>query len=419
MISSNFIEKIGSEKKDEIQDAILYIINSNENYDVEELDLLISIIEPHLQSPFMMVRSSSLTAINKLIAIKKANKNIPMAGSKLNQIPPEHSNKKAEPQIITTVLSPKNFASLELIKKGREEADNLIKDFSSMHFKEEILPIDSSNFAALVKDMVFWGVTMLGITPLFIVTLTDIQAQMTLFALFFALVWGVIFKLYILRDHSSWKLPLFSLFFTGIAGIWLLLFIYKHALPEGYLELSRSKNFLASLAGFVFQVGLWEELLKALPLLILLFWKRASLNPNQLITMGVFSGLGFAAFENLHYGERAIVSSYALTSLYGAEGLASGVQNAMILVMLRAVSLVFCHGVWSGIVGYFVAAAMVRQRRLIAFILLGLGISSILHGVYNWFAEIQPTVAAAIAGLSFCLFYGYLSKFKSMVKNLS
>ena len=123
--------------------------------------------------------------------------------------------------------------------------------------------------------------------------------------------------------------------------------------------------------------------------------------------------MGFAAFENLHYGENAIGSAYTKTINYGVEGLVSGVQNAMVLVMLRSLSLVFCHAVFSGIVVFFITTALIRKEKKGALIVIGFATVSILHGVYDWLAGLQPTLAALLAGFSFALFYGYLMKLKN------
>ncbi|MEK7258019.1 MAG: PrsW family glutamic-type intramembrane protease, partial [Bacteroidota bacterium] len=236
------------------------------------------------------------------------------------------------------------------------------------------------------------------------------------FALFFAFVWGVIFKKFILNDPGTWRLPVASLFFTGVVGIWLLLFIYRWIMPNFYLQMADSQNPVVSLFGFIFQVGLWEEIIKAVPVFIALSWFKNQLKPLTFVTIGVFSGLGFAAFENLHYGETAINSAYNLTRTYDVEGLVSGVQNAMVMVMLRSVSLVFWHAVFSGIVAYFITTAYIRREKMGALIFLGIAAAAFLHGLYDWLAGIQPTLAALLAGFSFALFYGYLSKLRNAMQ---
>ncbi|MBK9109583.1 MAG: PrsW family intramembrane metalloprotease [Saprospiraceae bacterium] len=305
-----------------------------------------------------------------------------------------------------------NESFQNIIEKSSKQAQTLLKDLQQIPLKQEIIPIDQTNIHLLLKDFIFWAVSFLGIIPLLIITVNHVSTQLTMFALFFAFVWGVIFKKFIIKDHTSNRLPIASLFFTGIIGIWLLLFVYRF-LPNFYLDAADNPNLLISLIGYVLQVGICEELIKSIPIFVALRWFRKDLNELSLITIGVFSGLGFAAFENLHYGDNAIGNTYAKTLDYGVSGLVSGVQNAMVLVMLRSLSLVFCHAVFSGIVAYFISIANIRGTQQSALIFIGFATAAILHGVYDWLAGIQPTLAALLAGFSFALFYGYLMKLKN------
>jgi RsiW-degrading membrane proteinase PrsW (M82 family) len=137
------------------------------------------------------------------------------------------------------------------------------------------------------------------------------------------------------------------------------------------------------------------------------------------VLVGVFSGLGFAAFENVQYGDMSVETSYALANEYGVSGLVGGVQSAMVVAMLRSVSLVFCHALWSGIVGYFLAVAAVSGKRWAALYLVGVGTAAVLHGLYNWLQEIQQTLAAGIVVISFVLFYAYLWKLRTLLPALA
>jgi RsiW-degrading membrane proteinase PrsW (M82 family) len=293
---------------------------------------------------------------------------------------------------------------------AKERASAFLEDLLSLNFREEIVPIDEKNFGKLVRNSVFWGVTLLGVVPLLIGTIDSLQYQLVGFALFFAVLWGVIFRSFIVRDSSSWLGLLASMFATGIAGIYVLLKLYVNVFPAAYLKLSESETGFVRLLGFVFQVGVCEELCKAAPVIVYLFWKRGQAVASTAILIGVFSGLGFAAFENMDYGDKSTVKSFLLAREYGAEGLVSGVRSAMINVMLRSVSLVFCHAVWSGIMAYFLAMGSITGRRRGALFLVGLLTASVLHGLYDWLCSVQATFAAGVAAASFMLFYAYLSK---------
>ena len=201
-----------------------------------------------------------------------------------------------------------------------------------------------------------------------------------MFALFFAALWGVIFKHFVVKNEGSWKLPVASLFFTGLVGLNLLLLIYNY-LPKSYVEMPSSKDLFISLLGYVVQVGVCEELTKFLPALIYVLWRRSQADPFTIVLLGIFSGLGFAAFENLGYAQKAIFNAMGLTLAAGAEGFVTGVQGAMIQAMARSLSCVFTHAVWAGIFAYFFAAAFVAGRRWIALLVVGLLVSAVLHGV--------------------------------------
>lgn len=260
----------------------------------------------------------------------------------------------------------------------------------------------------VLGEFTFWIIAFVAVVPLLITTVNGIDAQLTLFALFFALLWGLILKKYVINDDQNWKHPLAVLLFTGVVGIPLLLFAYKHLLPDFYLRWPDHANPVVSLFGFILQVGLCEELLKLLPVLLVIGLTRGRKTPLQVVTLGVFSGLGFAAFENLSYGDRMVNDAYALTLDYGTQGLVAGVERAVINSMLRAISLVLCHAVFSGIAAYFLAQGQRLGRRREALAIAGLSIAATLHGLYDWLAGIQMTIGALVIGFSFALFFLYV-----------
>ncbi len=325
-------------------------------------------------------------------------------------VPPPLPGGKSIVTDVSAVLENAERIAVNILDAAPQHAIATFRDLKEMDWKAEILPIDSSNLNDLMKSGVFWSSVLLGVTPLFIVTLQEADAQLTVFALFFAALWGVLFHKFIMKADSGLKWTAGALFFTGVIGINLLLLAYTFIIPDFFLNLVNSDIATVRLFGFVFQVGICEELCKLLPVLIYAVFKFRSVNPVTMIEVGVFSGLGFAAFENVSYGHDFVLNTYVQTMQYGEAGLAAGVHTAMVATMLRSLSLVFCHAVWSGIFAYFVSTVAVTRRRIIVLFFLGLAVSSVLHGIYNWFVGVQPTVAALLAGFSFALFYGYLSK---------
>ena len=292
---------------------------------------------------------------------------------------------------------------------NRQETDQIINDLKSIKFREEIIPIDKTNISILKKDFVFWAVAMLGITPLFLISISDRQFQLSAFAIFFAIIWGVIFKKFVVENTDRWQLPLRSALFTGIVGINILGFIYK-IIPPFY----NSKNEIVSLFGYLLFVGPLEELCKIVPVIIYIFWKRSSANAFTIIIIGIFSGLGFAAFENISY-YNAMVEISKLSTNWSGDINGEITATAMIVMMLRSISLVFCHATWSGIFAYFLALGHVTKKRRVALFIVGLSVSALIHGMYDWFCGIEIILGAIVVGFSFILFYAYKTKLRLLI----
>lgn len=296
-----------------------------------------------------------------------------------------------------------------LMRKGR--AVGVLDDIRNMDFKAEILPLSHHTVALLRNDFVFWSVTLLGVVPLLLGTLTETESQLTGMCLFFAAIWGVVFKKFVVEDEGSWGPPIAALLFSGLIGIPVLLLVYR-VMPDFFLNLHANPNKLLSLLGYIFQVGGCEELCKVVPVAAYILWQRRAARPLTIILVGVFSGMGFAAFENLSYAGRSVVETLRLVNLAGVAGLQEGVLSAMVTVLLRCMSCVFGHAMYSGIFAYFLALGWVTQRRVRALAVVGLAVAATVHGLYDWFWGVQPTLPALITAVGFVLFYAYLTKLR-------
>ncbi len=205
----------------------------------------------------------------------------------------------------------------------------------------------------------------MGVVPLFIATLNDQQHQLTAFALFFAFLWGTVFKYFVVRKSGNWIVCIAAMF-AGVVVTILLLLVYATLFPKFVLSLVDSQFAVVRLLAYVFQVGVCEETSKVIPVIIYLVWMKKKAAPRTTVLIGVFSGLGFAAIENMGYGYAFVDTSLALTQQYGAEGLEAGVRLAMLKILLRSLSLVFCHGLWTGIVAYFLAVGNLTGKKRVA-----------------------------------------------------
>lgn len=294
------------------------------------------------------------------------------------------------------------------LQNAREHAERALRRFSEIDYRRDVFP-NVACIQSICQESSFFCVLGLGIVPLLIGTLSRQDYQLTMFALFFAVLWGLVFRHTVVRSLEPWKWVIGSLLFTGLVGIPGLQAAYRYLLPSAYLELAESEHAFVSLFGFIVQVGLCEELCKAVPVLAYIIFHRNRLNLQTALLVGVYSGLGFAAFENVMYSQVSaeIAANNVITDA------AAGVKGAIITVLLRSLSLVFWHAVWAGIVAYFAIGAATAVKGDVTMFIVGVALAATLHGVYDWLTSIQLTFATLVVGVSYPLFYGYVSKLGS------
>ena len=147
----------------------------------------------------------------------------------------------------------------------------------------------------------------------------------------------------------------------------ILLFLPQQQIPEDHL----------SLLAFCFLViGLLEEISKYLAVYYLMY-KNPEFDeqPMDGLLYGVTAGLGFAALENFFYAANF--------------GLATGA--------VRAVVTSLAHASFSGIMGYNLGLARLLPSKSVYFIVKGLVLAVLLHGLYDFvfLSRILPWITTA------------------------
>lgn len=222
-------------------------------------------------------------------------------------------------------------------------------------------------------------------------------------ALYFSGLWGVFFYYLFKTPQVETRFAVLAFFATGIVSIPVLLLI-QNIPPWTYLyALVESPSFLAKLAGFVFAVGVHEELCKAAILFVLVSRPGQLLIPQTVVFYGMMSGLGFGIYEGVNY--QMTVNRQA------------GVDEAYFLNIARLTSLPFLHAVWTGIAGYFISFAALHAGKRYGLWLLAICIPATLHGVYNTFG--WGVIGLGSAALGVVLLTTYLANAARMQKQLA
>ena len=138
--------------------------------------------------------------------------------------------------------------------------------------------------------------------------------------------------------------------------------------------------------GFVV-AGCSEELCKLL-FLYWAIWKSQEFNEYfDGIVYGCFVALGFACFENLGY-------------VLGQESF----SEAMVTGSVRALLSVPGHFLFGVILGYFLSMAKFHPEKRGGYIILGLLLAMVAHGLFDWLLMVTDYLSTGLTILVYALF---------------
>lgn len=259
----------------------------------------------------------------------------------------------------------KNKVKVKIHNKG-----NLLSQINKIG-KEVIIPEKIFNRKKLFNDNRFLILTLVGLSPIILMKFTFFS-YFTFYsiALYFSIVWGLFYFYLFKTKQVNFKITVLIFFLTQV---FILLLIILQKIPgiSHIYSLTESESIIEKLIGYIFGVGLFEELIKSLPIYFIARYSKEPLIPQTLVFYGLISGTGFGASEGVLY-QIGMNSELDYSSSF-------------FMNIARLTSLPFLHSVWTGISGYFISFANLYPRFRISLFILGLGIPSILHGTYNVF----------------------------------
>lgn len=189
----------------------------------------------------------------------------------------------------------------------------------------------------------------------------------------FALLWASYFFDYLQPARRFWLKGI--LFMIGAAVILPIAVALVGALPPFNGATSRVGLLdYRSLGESILEVGLVEELVKALPLILYIYFARRQpklLFPGaqDAVFMGVLVGLGFSIAEGVRLANQGIMYFSGTTMLF------------------RVISGPVLHACWTGITAYWLDVASRKPATKGVFIGLGaILLTGTLHGIYNSYA---------------------------------
>ena len=195
-----------------------------------------------------------------------------------------------------------------------------------------------------------------------------------------------------------------KIFIWGMASILPIIFIVIFFFE--FLE--NIKNIVVlSIILLAIYVLFWatiEEILKYLVVRYNVLRNSELDEPVDIMLYMIIAGLGFAALENI-------------LLLFGFHPLLT-LPEITFLAFLRFISATIGHALWSGLIGYYMALSFFEPKKRKKLLFFGIGIASLLHGLYNFaILGIGGILGALIViAILIGLFIFILSAFKKVKK---
>lgn len=275
---------------------------------------------------------------------------------------------KSEPNSITTIsqLLKKKGVSVRIKHSGNIFSQ--IKDIG----RELIIPDDLFSKNEWLKDKRLLILAIIGLSPAFLIRFISIPfLTFYAIALYFSVIWGLFFY-YLFKTNQVKTSSTILIFFLSQVFVFVLFYLVR--LPSWpiisfFYSLTESTIWLARLVGYTFGVGFCEELVKAIPLFIILSRAKEPMIPQTMVFYGLISGIAFGVFEGVQY------QTTINTQL--------GYSDAFFMNISRLTSLPFLHAIWAGTAGYFIAFAGLYPKYRISLFFLAIFIPAVIHGMYD------------------------------------
>jgi RsiW-degrading membrane proteinase PrsW (M82 family) len=283
----------------------------------------------------------------------------------------------------------------------------------------QLFPIFSSGLNLSQKAYLLPG----AITVTFVVALFMAIDRPLLFNLLLATLLAIGAYFWIYRLCGKRK-PVILLVATAIVMMLLLqspvlqLFIwfFRGVLPG---NLAAPSSSLYRPIQMFFGAGLMEELLKVLPLVLVLSLTQTLkpaaksrwgiVEPLDGILLGAASAIGFTLLETLGQYVPAIVQDTQLQA-----GLELSQLRGLQLLIPRLLGAISGHMAYSGYFGYFIGLAMLRPSHRWSILAIGYLTAAILHALWNTMGGVSPLLLASVGMISYACLTAAIVKARSL-----
>jgi RsiW-degrading membrane proteinase PrsW (M82 family) len=214
--------------------------------------------------------------------------------------------------------------------------------------------------------------SLIGLTPVLLSRLA-FTSFLTFYsiALYFSMIWGLFF-FYLFKTPQVKTKTAIGLFFMLQLFVFIVWDILN--LPSWYginqlYAYTKTNSFILRLTGYIFGVGVIEETVKAIPLLLILRNAKEPYIPLSLVFYGLMSGIAFGVFEGVQYQM--------------TENIKLDYSTAFFMNIARLTILPFLHAIWTGIAGYFIVSANMYHKYRFVLYFMAIFVPAVIHGLYD------------------------------------
>lgn len=258
-----------------------------------------------------------------------------------------------------------------------------------------------------VQMFLFFGLFPLGLLHIYRDQESLVQTA-GWYSLYFALVWTIILRFCMRPQPVPGTLTAKVIGFTIVPGLFIATALSVLAVQIPLIEegMTAPSAMPARLLAWTVGVGIPEEATKFLAVFLFVRAWLPKCNATTCAFVGCVGGLTFGAAEAAVYSLMyAIGASSELFSSLGLDF--SRVYGGYINIQLtRFITLPLLHAVWTGVTAYFLGLSALSPATRGTLVLIGIIISSVLHGFYDALSE--GWWGFAVAAVSLLLFVSYI-----------
>ena len=286
--------------------------------------------------------------------------------------------------------------------------ESLTRD-SSKFFRTKPKPPrrkSGSHLLLVLRSRFYWGILLFAIVPILLETIgvNVVSGMLVYFSLFWFFIFRSLVKTTPLR--RSIFADIFAYIFTAVIGTAVAFYVENFWVSLGAGPLLQSSIPTVAVPAFVVVVGLTEEFAKQIVVLVAVLFVRIRhlrIKPFEFMMMGISSGLGFSAVENVSYVQKGLIN----------EVVHHTVGIGLVTALSRALYTPFLHAIFAGIAAYGLGLAAEKGRETWWVALAMWLLAACFHGFYDGTVGINVIWALVDVAIAYFIFLAFLLHEKS------